>query len=148
MDNEITCNLHKNAWIWAPPLHLSHIDQGEPLPKVGNIVTKDSRTKGMVSDDLKVSVYVLIHGSQVDHNLFEIDDTIILKIYFAKKLLTKGKENCIYTYIFWKPCNIPPSPFWSLLLFAVILLRVGQWPSPGLVRQKYQYYFRIKGVLK
>ena len=100
MDNEITFNLHKSAWIWAPLLHLSHIDQGEPLPKVGNIVTKDSWTKGMVSDDLKVSVYVLIHGSQVDHNLFEIDDTIILKIYFAKKLLTKGKEICMYTYTF------------------------------------------------
>ena len=99
MDNEITFNLHKSAWIWAPLLHLSHIDQGEPLPKVGNIVTKG--TKGMVSDDLKVSVYVLIHGSQVDHNLFEIDDTIILKIYFAKKLLTKGKEICMHTFKFF-----------------------------------------------
>ena len=92
MENEITFNLHKSAWILAPLLHLSHIDQGELLPKVGNIVTKDSWTKGMVSDDLKVSVYVLIHGSQVDHNLFEIDDSIILKIYFAKKLLTKFKK--------------------------------------------------------
>ena len=46
----------------------------------------------MVSNDLKVCVNILIHGSQVDHNLFEIHDTIILQIYLAKKLLTKGKE--------------------------------------------------------
>ena len=56
------------------------------------------RTKGMVSNDLQVCVYVLIHGSQVDHNLFEIDNTIILKIYFAKKLLTKFKKLYVHLY--------------------------------------------------
>ena len=54
----------------------------------------------MVSNDLQVCVYVLIHGSQVDDNLFEIHDTIILQIYLAKKLLTKGKEIGEILYFF------------------------------------------------
>ena len=42
-----------------------------------------------MSNDLEGIVNILIHGSQVDHNLFEINDPIILKIYLAKKLLKR-----------------------------------------------------------
>ena len=39
--------------------------------------------------NLKVIINVLIHDPEVDHDLFEIDDTIVLQIYFLEQLLKK-----------------------------------------------------------
>ena len=54
-------------------------------------VTRQHQTRDFIYflSDLKVLIDVLIHDPEVDHDLLEIDDTIVLQIYFLEQLLKK-----------------------------------------------------------